>query len=315
MKKWKQNLLGVGSLLGLVVFFWSAIPIVVGVMNLGNGFAMAIGLMGALYCLLSLKYPKETIPYKKDQDDAYVAKVSQARCKKEHEKSGHRSTVLFGMRNVDLEEYDANYDDTHMAGLVVSREARDIIDKIAIVILIVVVIFVGSMSATLCNYDKFDGNFKNKTVVVLGAKVEGDKPSVILEHRLDKAVELMKDADDNVKCIVTGGQGEDEYFTESSVMKKYMIEKGIPGNRIIEEDKATNTKENIKYAKNIAEKQKLPEDFIIVTQGFHQHRANQYAQNEGVESVGAKAYTSKGLWLGYWSRECLAVFAEKLGLN
>lgn len=271
---------------------------------------MAVGLIGAIYCLLSLKYPKETIPYKKDQDAEYIKKITQARCKKENEKSGHRSTVLFGMRNVDLDEYDANYDDIHMAGLAVSREARDVIDKIALGILIIVIIFVGTMSAMLLNYDKFDGNFNNKTVVVLGAKIDGDQPSIILGHRLDKAVELMKQADNDVKCIVTGGQGEDEAFSESSVMKNYMVEKGIPADRIIEENQATSTKENIRYAKEIAAKEKLPEDFVIVTQGFHQHRANQYAQEEGIKSAGAKAYTSKGIWLGYWSRECIATFVE-----
>ena len=284
-------------------------------MNIGSGFAMAVGLIGAIYCLLSLKYPKETIPYKEDQDEAYLAKVTQARCKKEHESSGHRSTVLFGMRNVDLDEYDANYDDTHMAGLAVSREARDVIDKIALVILIVVLIFVGSMSAMLMSYDRFDGDFDNKTVVVLGAKVDGDQPSIILGHRLDKAVELMKDAESDVKCIVTGGQGDDEAFTESSVMKNYMVEKGIPEDRIVEEDKASNTRENLAFSKKIAAKEDLPDDFVLVTQGFHQHRANNYAKELGIDSQGAKAYTSKGLWIGYWSRECIAVFAELIGLN
>ena len=315
MKKFKQNLLSILSLVGLVVFFWSAIPLATGVMNVGSGFAMAVGLIGAVYCLLSLKYPKETIPYKKDQDEAYLAKIQQARCKKEHEKSGHRSTVLFGMRNVDLEEYDANYDETHMAGLAVSREARDVIDKIALVILIIVIVFVGSMSAMLLSYDRFDGNFNNKTVVVLGAKVDGDQPSIILGHRLDKAVELMKTADDDVKCIVTGGQGEDEAFTESSVMKNYMVEKGVPEDKIIEENQASNTRENIANSKEIAEKGGLNKEFVLVTQGFHQHRANEYAKEAGVDSVGAKAYTSKGLWIGYWSRECIAVFAELIGVN
>ena len=315
MKKWKQNLLSILSLLGLIVFFWSAIPIATGVMNLGSGFAMVVGLITAIYCLMSLKYPKETIPYKKDQDKEYIAKLTQAQCKKQNEKSGMRHTVLFGMKNVDLQEYDANYESEHMAGLVVSREARDIFDKIAAVILVVILIFVGTMSATLLDYNKFDGNLENKTVLVLGAKVDGDQPSIILGHRLDKAVEIMKDADKDVKCIVSGGQGEDEAFTESSVMKNYMVEKGIPENQIIEENMATNTKENIKFSKEIANKENLYDDFVIVTQGFHQHRAEKYAIEQDIDSVGAKAYTSKGLWLGYWSRECLAVFAEKIGLR
>ena len=315
MKKSKEIFLYILSIVGLVVFFWSALPIATGVMNIGSGIAMAFGLILAIYALVSLKYPKETIPYKSQQDDEYKVKMAVAKCKRGREKSGMRHTVLFGMRNVDLDQYDKEYDETHMAGMIVSREARNVIDKIAIIIIIIAIIFVGSMSAILLDYNKFDGNFENKTVVVLGAGIDGDKPSLILQHRLDKTVELMKKADDNVKCIVTGGQGEDESFTESSIMKNYLVEKGISENRIIEEEKASSTLENLEFSKKIAEENHLPKNFILVTQGFHQHRAEGYAKKVSVESQGAKAYTSKGLWLGYWARESIAVFAEIVGIN
>ena len=314
MKKSKENLLYLLSLVGLVIFFWSALPIATGVMNVGSGLAMAFGLCLAIYALMSLKYPKESIPYKKDQDQAYKDKLAAAQCKKTSEKSGMRHTILFGTKNVDLDQYDRDYDDIHMAGLVVSREARDVIDKIAIVIIAIVIAFVGFMSATLMDYNKFDGNYRGKTVVVLGAGIDGDKPSMILQARLDKTLELMKEADRDVKCIVSGGQGEDESFTESYVMKKYLVENGLAEDKIIEEEMSGTTKENLEYSKEIANKKDLPTDFILVTQGFHQHRAEEYAKDAGIHSEGAKAYTSKGLWLGYWARESIAVFVDKIGI-
>lgn len=42
--------------------------------------------------------------------------------------------------------------------------------------------------------------------------------------------------------IVSGGQGPDEAYTEASVMARYLIEHGVDASRIIEEDKASNTR-------------------------------------------------------------------------
>ena len=38
-----------------------------------------------------------------------------------------------------------------------------------------------------------------------------------------------------------GGQGEDEQYSESYVMAKYLVENGIPQERIIQESKSSNT--------------------------------------------------------------------------
>ena len=59
-------------------------------------------------------------------------------------------------------------------------------------------------------------------VVVLGAQVQGDEPSLTLKKRLDKTLEFMQEHPDRT-VIVSGGQGPDEAHTEASVMARYLI--------------------------------------------------------------------------------------------
>ena len=54
-------------------------------------------------------------------------------------------------------------------------------------------------------------------IVVLGAQVQGDRPSLTLKKRLDKALEFLQ-AHPVRTVIVCGGQGPDEAHTEASVM-------------------------------------------------------------------------------------------------
>ncbi|WP_423364549.1 YdcF family protein [Mycoplasma sp. P36-A1] len=90
-------------------------------------------------------------------------------------------------------------------------------------------------------------------LIVLGAKINGDKPSLDLKSRLDKAIKVYYKTDEPI-IIVSGGQGKDEDYTEASIMKKYLVARNIPTNNVIEEDKSTNTNENFKYTKDILEK-------------------------------------------------------------
>ena len=89
-------------------------------------------------------------------------------------------------------------------------------------------------------------------VVVLGAQVQGDEPSLTLKKRLDKTLEFMQEHPDRT-VIVSGGQGPDEAHTEASVMARYLIEHGADASRIIEEDKASNTRENLLFSAKLAE--------------------------------------------------------------
>lgn len=306
MSKGKKALYTIMSILGLIVFFWCALPFGIGIIHIGMIVPMILSISLTLYCLLSIKFPMEDIPWKNEQDAKYKMEMEMARCHAQNEKPKMRKTIIFGLKNVNLDEYDENYDITNRAGLVFSRETRVKIDKVVWIIVGICLAALIAISAIMwTGYDKYDGEYKGQTVVTLGCKVTANGPSRQLRRRLDATVDFLKE-NPKAKCIVTGGQGPNEIMTEAKAMENYLVEKGINKNRIIQEDKSTNTKENLKFAQQIAKKDKLSDEFIIITESYHEYRANKYAQELGIKSEAYPAQTEKWLWLSYWFRECFA---------
>lgn len=118
-------------------------------------------------------------------------------------------------------------------------------------------------------------------VVVLGAHVRSSGPSRALTLRLDKAYSYALENPDTI-LIVSGGQGSNEPCTESSAMKQYLIEKGLPAERIQEESQSTNTRENLTFSQKM-----IPDGASvgIISNGFHICRALHLAKSLGYEQV------------------------------
>ena len=93
---------------------------------------------------------------------------------------------------------------------------------------------------------------ENATVVVLGCRAYGSRPSIMLASRLDAAYEYLTEHPDAI-CIVSGGQGPDESMPEAECMYLYLTEKGIAPERIYQENRSTSTRENLLFShRNIA---------------------------------------------------------------
>ncbi len=150
---------------------------------------------------------------------------------------------------------------------------------------------------------------QNQTVVVLGCKANENRPSRMLKNRLDAAYELLQENPD-FPCVVTGGQGEDELYAESQVMKAYLVEKGIDSERIYEEREASDTKENLLFTKEVIEKKELPEQIVLVTDFYHQYRSNLDARRIGISSQGFPCKTDFPFLFSSWCREMLAVIRD-----
>lgn len=144
-------------------------------------------------------------------------------------------------------------------------------------------------------------------IVVLGCKVNGEKPSRMLRRRLDAGYKALEKHKDTI-CIVSGGQGSNEKISEALAMKNYLVEKGIEEDRIILEDKSTSTYENIKFTLDILDDMGMSHDMTLVTDGFHQYRASLIAKDQNVENVTAySAYTEPRYLFTYWVREWLGL--------
>jgi uncharacterized SAM-binding protein YcdF (DUF218 family) len=141
-------------------------------------------------------------------------------------------------------------------------------------------------------------------VVVLGSKINGDRPSLMLWRRLRVAADYMEQNADAV-CVVSGGQGPDEDYPEALVMRDTLTEMGIDPVRILMEDRSSNTEENLLYSRELVSG---IDRAVISTDGFHQLRASMYAARAGFQEVSSiSSLTPWGLLPAYWVREILGV--------
>lgn len=149
----------------------------------------------------------------------------------------------------------------------------------------------------------------NATVIVLGCKVYGERPSIMLTARMDAALEYLN-ANPESACIVSGGQGSDELISEADCMYTYLTGHGISPGRIYKEDKSVSTRENIAFSYEIIKEQGLNEDIAIATNNFHEYRAQKIADDFGLESGAVSGSTLPWLLPTYYAREVLAILYE-----
>ena len=144
------------------------------------------------------------------------------------------------------------------------------------------------------------------TVIVLGCRVKGDVPSLMLKRRIDAAYEYLEKNPGTV-CIASGGQGRDELISEAECIRNVLVEKGISADRIIMEDKSTSTDENIRFSLEKMAENGISGGAVIVTNDYHQLRAKMICQKYGLESSAVSAETSLYLLPTYWVREWFGV--------
>ena len=112
-------------------------------------------------------------------------------------------------------------------------------------IVFVFLLVFGILYAALLGFVAFSGyanpaTGQEKVVIVLGAGLRKDRPSLLLRYRLDKAYEYAV-AHPDALVITTGGQGRDEWVPEGQAMRNYLIEKGLDSQRVLAECKSTST--------------------------------------------------------------------------
>ena len=145
-------------------------------------------------------------------------------------------------------------------------------------------------------------------MIVLGCQIRGTNITRSLRRRLETALNYANE-NEHVVIIVSGGQGRGEDMSEAQAMHKYLTEHGIDGERIIMEDKSTDTNLNMRYsASYIKDKDSK---VCVVTNTFHIYRAKKLARAQGFTNVsGAAAASDKVLLLNYMVREAIGIVKD-----
>ena len=169
-----------------------------------------------------------------------------------------------------------------------------IVTRVFSVCLIIGILVVGITEAVIIHKSFGDPKEEVEYMVVLGAKVNRDGPSVSLWDRICGAYEYMETHPD-VIAVVSGGQGTDEPITEAECMYRELVFLGIDPERIWIEDEATSTWENMQFTLNLIEERtgQRPTRLGVLSSEYHLFRASLFARACDVEFVGIPARTSR----------------------
>jgi SanA protein len=154
---------------------------------------------------------------------------------------------------------------------------------ICVVVFLVLFVVVHVQTAHLIDIIPTTGELMEKApvVLVLGAAVKEDgDPSDALKDRLLVGIDVWKRGYAE-RILVTGDDGK-FHTDEVSVMKKFLMDQGVPEEDILVDGKGYRTFESCRRAK---EELKI-DHAIIITQRFHMARALYLCEALGVDSVG-----------------------------
>ncbi|GKU26124.1 YdcF family protein [Clostridium folliculivorans] len=139
---------------------------------------------------------------------------------------------------------------------------------------------------------------KSDAIVVLGCRLRGETPSAFLTARTEEAAELFKNGYGKY-IIVSGGKGQGESISEAEGMKRILLSKGIDEDKIIMEDKSTNTAENIKFTSKVMKAKNL-NSAVVVSNEFHLRRAQILCKRNKISAsykgVFVKAYVANEIY-------------------
>jgi len=139
-------------------------------------------------------------------------------------------------------------------------------------------------------------------ILILGAGIRGDRPSVMLQDRLNEGIMLYKE-DIAPKIVMSGDHGRTEY-DEVNVMKEYAIEDGVPSEDIFMDHAGFSTYESIYRVKEIFTADKI----VIVTQEYHLYRALYIAEKLDIDAYGVSSDPRK--YSGQVFRELREILAR-----
>ena len=152
-------------------------------------------------------------------------------------------------------------------------------------------------------------------VIILGCGLKKDgTPMPLLRGRIDRALSFYKMQKETTGkeliFITSGGQGPDEVVSESTSMKHYLMEHGIPRNQIIEEDRSTDTFENMKFSKEKILEINPEGKIAFSTTNYHVFRSGLFARRVKMRAVGMGAETKWYFWPNAAVREFIGLLTK-----
>ena len=150
-------------------------------------------------------------------------------------------------------------------------------------------------------------------LILLGAGLNKDKPSLTLLRRIETALSYSRN-NSTVRIVASGGKSGNEKFSEAEIIAKVLQDNDINYNRIIIENRSRSTYENLKYSGELIES--FNKKIVIVSSEFHLYRAECIARKLGYNNIGTLASKTPLILIpNYYVREYFVLIKEILTGN
>ena len=148
-------------------------------------------------------------------------------------------------------------------------------------------------------------------IIVLGAGFYGDTLSIVLKARLDTAL-LLHRRYPAALLVLSGGKGAGENRTEASLMREYLLRRGLPDNLLLPEPEAMDTVQNFANSKRLLDARFGAGLYrgAFITSEFHLYRSRRLAARAGFSTA---CYGADTLWCllpAYLTRETVAILHD-----
>lgn len=115
-----------------------------------------------------------------------------------------------------------------------------------------------------------------EALVVLGAEAQPDRPSRLLQRRLDHAIELWRAG---AAPLIAVSGGWDGRVDEVAVMRDYLRANGVPASAIRDLRPGNSTRDSLLAVRAAGFRQ-----VVVVSCGFHAHRIEAEARRQRLEA-------------------------------
>ena len=163
--------------------------------------------------------------------------------------------------------------------------------KFLLVLLLSLIAWLSFITFQIWNYADKDFSKPSDAIIVLGAAVNNDQPSLVFKERINHAITLYEQGVAPV-IIFTGGYGAGESYAESEVAAAYALSNGVKEAALLIETSSRTTKENLKEAKQLMAKNELS-TAVLVSDPLHMKRAVKMAGDLGMSVVSSPTPTSR----------------------
>ncbi|MQA11994.1 MAG: YdcF family protein [Pseudonocardiaceae bacterium] len=166
--------------------------------------------------------------------------------------------------------------------------------RLALGVVLIAVLVVGGTGIRVWQVARLDDRSHADVVVVLGAAQYAGRPSPYLEARLAHAKNLY---DEGVapRIITSGGQGTGDTYTEADAGARWLLEQGMPQNRVVAVAEGRSTLGTLRAVSAVASARGWT-SAVIVSDPWHSLRARTMADNVGLDAWSSPTRSGPAVW-------------------